>query len=218
MNEYLRLAKIKELENKLSLCGYDVETDVQSGAYTFDILAHRNRKENNEAKYIMVKTGRYSPKQIVLISAMRDYVEKTIEAEFELVIATPPRKKEIGFTEFESAFVDYIIDVFVGKEVSENENILECLDKLRELSHNTLIESVTDIDIDVLDVRDSEIFVMGVASLNVVLQFDDEIEGKMKFVDSYSCSFEVNVYDVFDYSGPTIEIDEFEINMLEDEE
>jgi|GEM_PF-3575590 len=216
LNEYLRLAKIQELEEKYSMRGFDVVINGESGGFTFDIVANAT-KRYHVSKYIMVKTGHYSVEQIVLISSMREYVEQTLGAEFELVIAKPPRKKEIVFADFEDALDKYIKDLFVGEESSENDDVIEQLEAIRDLSHDTLIEGVDDIELDSIYFDADDIVVKGVATINVILQFKSEGEDPIKVVDSYSCSFEAHVYDIYGYDGLSIEIEEFEIELPEDE-
>jgi hypothetical protein len=173
--KYYHTAKILELTEKYQSYGYNVVHDYIVNGFNFDLFVTKE----NEKIYIEVKSEAFSKEKSKKIIEMAAYVKSIENARFELIIATPPRKKNIEFENLSQIIFDYLI-----------ENIPSDLDSL---STHTRIEDVIDVDIDSVSITEYNIHIGGTASVEVELQYGSSREQEGELYDSFPLEFDLTL-------------------------
>lgn len=185
---YYHMAKILETVDKLEADGYIVQTDYRVDDLEFDIYATKN---NQKDLYIEVKSAKYSERAQKRITKMLEYVKSLENAKFELLVATPPLKKEIEIEDINNILAYYL-----------SENLPE---SLRSLSYKTVIDYVNDIELNSILITSNEIEVLGTGSIEIIMYADSEDEDG--FNDVFPCEFHLFLDMEFNiHEQPTIRL------------
>lgn len=185
LRKYIHELKVLEMIENLRNQGYQVFQNHKVGNFEFDIMAVSN---HNKTLYIEVRSGNLPKEQQQHITKMAEYVKSIPNSRFELVVANPPRTKDIEITGLETMLYDYII----------NEPSID----LYDLTYRTLIEGVCDVEIDNVQINKEEIIVSGSATVEVIhdLGEGDEID------DSFPLNFSVTLNHELEIVGDNNEI------------
>lgn len=170
---YLEEAKRAELAEQLQADGYHIELDSRSGDLRYDLVA----KKGAEKIAFQVKSRdalRDSKKQIEQLTS----AAKKLGYDFRLVIVTPPKEPSIEIQGFKEILLDYL----------QNNDFPQ---ELYDIASQPSIDSVVDVEIDILHVRKDDIQVAGSGTLEVTLVYGGGGEDGMTTQDEYPFEFEV---------------------------
>lgn len=174
----LHFLAIEQLAEEYTEKGYKVEKDSKIGKFQADLIAIKD----DEKIVIEVKAGRMDSSRKEQLAKLADHINSLGGYKFKVVIATPPKEKNIQISEFDDMIFDYLIN--------------ELPDDLDELSTHTTIETVSDVEIhDLIIHRENDINVIGQGVVEVRLQFGsvgDARRGDGHFqYDSFSFDFDL---------------------------
>lgn len=166
--------RLAELQEQLNSFGYQTEVDVQvgDGDLVFDLVA---TSENRRRAYV-VKVPSELRSAARRIDALRRAASEA-GFEFRLHVATPPQNKDIEIEGFEENLLIHMIDNVPSE--------------LETMSWNTVIEQVSDVDIDSVSIRDGEINVSGTAAVSIELQSSGSGEDSYSSPESFYFDFDV---------------------------
>ena len=171
--KYLHDMAVDQLAADYSQLGYRVAREEFIGQYRPDLVA-RNEKETI---IFEVKTGRIDEQLRQKLTAFSDYVKQMPSHTFRVVFATAPQIKTIEIDNLEELLTTYLIDI-------------EAPEALLELSSNTLIDEVSDVTINRINVSSTgELIISGIGAIDVTLQYGNSDGVEMS--DSYPFTFEV---------------------------
>jgi hypothetical protein len=153
LQRYLHDIAVEQIAEEYQEKGYVVSRKQPLGGYEADIVA----KKDNENIVIEVKSGKMSPARKEAIIQIGNYIKDRDNYKFLVVIATPPKDKKLEVEEIESLLSGYL---------SENPP-----QELIELSSNTTITRISDVDIDEITVSEDHIFVTGDGVVDVDLNW-----------------------------------------------
>lgn len=152
--EYLEAAKVEELAADLQQQGYRVVRDAQLGSQQFDLLAERD----GQRLAVEVKARSRLTESTADVIRLREAARAAGLSEFRLVVVVPPRVVDVSIENLETEFLRY----FADQGVPSN---------LDELSSETRIENVSDIEVESVSIHPSHIQVRGRATIDVELNF-----------------------------------------------
>lgn len=153
----LHFLAIQQLAEEYTEKGYKVEKESKIGKFQADLIAIKN----DEKIVIEVKAGRMDSSRKKQLAKLADYINSLGGYKFKVVIATPPKEKNIQISEFEDMIFDYLIN--------------DLPSELDELSTHTTIETVSDVEIhDLIIHRKNEINVIGQGVVEVRIQFGSD--------------------------------------------
>lgn len=197
--KHLHLIAIDQIAEDYLSKGYKVEREKKIGKYVADLVA----SNDNEKIVIEVKAGRMNPARKEQLAKLADYVNSLGEYKFKIVIARPPKEKNIQIADIEQLFFEF----FINDMPSE----------LDMLSTHTSIEMISSIEIhDLIIHQDNEINIIGQGIVDVELQFGSDGDQRRgdghKTYDSFP--FDFDLYLSYDSNkkleineGGTLEID-----------
>lgn len=153
----LHFLAIEQLAEEYKAKGYLVEKEKRLGKYIADLVVSKD----DEKIIFEIKAGRMTPERKEQLAKLIDFVNSLNDYKFKIIIARPPREKNIQIAEFKQLFLDYLISDFPSE--------------LDELSTHTTIETVSDIEIHDLIVHiENEINVIGQGVVEVRLQYGSD--------------------------------------------
>jgi hypothetical protein len=172
------MAKVLETVDELEKKGYSVQRDYRVDNFEFDIYATKN---NEKDLYIEVKIDKYSNDAQKRVIAMLEYVKGLGNAKFELIVASPPLKKDIEVEGLNEIIGNYLI-----------ENMPE---SLRSLSYKTVIESICDLEINSIFVAANDMKISGTGGVEASFYADSyDREG---IFDVFPCEFTIYLNNKF---------------------
>jgi len=169
--KYLHNMAIDQLFDEYSHLGYQVTREPLIGEYHADLMASKD----NETIIFEVKTGQMDSELRRRLAAFSAYVNQRPNHRFRVVFATPPQTKTIEVENLEELLVSYLTHQAFPPE-------------LVELSSNTLIDNVSDVEItsiSVLPTGELSIDATGIIEVTLRLGSSDGVE----IPDSYPFDF-----------------------------
>lgn len=151
--EYLEAAKIEEVAKDLEAAGYTVVRHVHEGDIVYDLVA---AKDDRKVVY-EVQAGSQLGKSAGTIRRLREQARERGYDEFRLVVVNPPRERVVEIPGLDGIFFDHMVN-----------NIPQELDML---SSHTLLEGVSQLDINAITVEAAGIRVVGSGVVDVELEY-----------------------------------------------
>lgn len=152
--EYLEAAKLEDIAADLARQGFEVTREPAGADSDFDLVARRG----DRVIAVEVKARSSLGDSAAQIAGLRKRALERGYSEFRLVVVNPPREAHIE--------IDRLCDVLA--EHLTNQAFPESLD---EVSTRTIIEGVTDLEIDSLEIDERGIHVVGSGSVDVELNY-----------------------------------------------
>lgn len=153
----LHFLAIEQLAEEYTEMGYKVEKGSKIGKFQTDLIAIKD----DEKIVIEVKAGRMDISKKKELAKLADYINSLGGYKFKVVIATPPKEKNIQISEFEDMIFESLIN--------------DLPPELDELSTHTTIETVSDVEIhDLIIHRKNDINVIGQGVVEVRIQFGSD--------------------------------------------
>ena len=172
--KHLRNAYLEHLRKSYKQEGF--KTYLEYGISSNLRVDFAARKKDKLVLY-EIKTGPFSDRQRKLVRKIREYIEQNApSAEFHLAILNPPPEKEISFEGLGSIIFNDIIEEGIPSE-------------LDTLSTHTNIDEVTDIEIDSINIDESNIYLSGNGQVGVILQYGSDSDRKHDDADESYESF-----------------------------
>jgi len=189
-DRYLEAAKTEELTDKLKKEGFEVQVEAGLGSQRYDIIA----KQGTKVVVYEVKSGSTLGEDAKNLALLRANAQQN-HAEFRLVVVSPPKETDIEFEELEEILTSYASNHLPSE--------------LAELSGNTQVEWVSDIQIDVIRISKTSIYVAGNASISVELEYGggDEKDG-MTTSDSFPLEFALDL----DHQFKIMDVETFDVD------
>lgn len=150
LDELLHALKIEEVADKYAAMGYSVRRQVHVGDFVADLVATKN----GSTVVIEVKTGRTLALDHRSLAQMSAEIRKMPGHAFDLVVANPPKPKEVVIQGLDEKLLRYLTD--------------HEPDELRRLPPHRIAE-VMDVDIHHLTWMAGSIRARGDAALTVCL-------------------------------------------------
>jgi hypothetical protein len=193
VKKHWREAAIEELVREYETKGYSTEVEVLVGDLTADIVA----RKGGEVVVIEVQPGQWSAGDSEAIKRLRNLAVRELGAEFRLVVATPPRDVDIEIAELEQI----LLDVFADELPSE----------LATLSRRTVVDEVSDIEIDALKVARGGVEVSGSGVASVELNDGSDSDRRNDRVltnhESFAFRFELRLSPELEVIESRIKVD-----------
>lgn len=175
--KYLHTIAIEQLRDEYLERNYSVFTDERIGEFKADLVV----KKDKEIIIIEVKSGKLSPDKKQSISNIGNYIKGNKNYRLLIAVVTLPSYKNIEIVELQE-----LIAVEIETDIPDNVN---------ELSENTVIDEISDVEISELTIDAELIHVKGDGVLGVTLNFGSREDG-LELSDSFPFSFELNLeYD-----------------------
>ncbi len=152
--QYLQAAKIEELTEDLQKQGYSVTAHPGGSESGFDVVAAKNQKRI--AIQVMAKSE--LGERASEISRMREMAKQMGFTEFRVLIVSPPRERHIEIDGIDDALLNYLLHEHPAQE-------------LMELSSDTQIENIHDVEIDSLTWHENEMQATGTAVVSAELSW-----------------------------------------------
>ena len=204
LNNYLiksfERANLEQIADTYREKGYSIKTDARIGPYRVDIVAIKG----DETIYIELKTHTESPEAKHRIKEMADYFKTIPNAKFIVAISRIPEFKTIVFDGIEGALYNFLTT--------------ELPSDLDALSTHTMIDSVSDINISLINIKDGLLYIICNGILGTILQYganseqeDNEETIYMSFPFKFkgSIGFEDGNYYVQECNKLTIDTDAY---------
>ncbi len=148
---------IEQLAEEYKAKGYRVKKETKIGGFQADLIAEKG----DEKIVFEVKAGRMTPAKKKHLAELADYINSLGNYKFKVVIATPPKEKNIQISGIE----DIIFEHLLNKLPSE----------LDELSTHTTVEAVSDLEIHDLKIHEkNSINILGHCIVDVRIQFGSD--------------------------------------------
>ena len=174
--DYLESAKTEELALRLSAEGYKVvrEASGPEGKEKYDLVAERG----NEKIVFEVKARARLKQESAQIRRLRKMAHQQGYNEFRLVVVNPPREVSVEIEGLSQILLNHLV-----------ENMPE---ELNELSTNTRIEDVSDLEFDSVSMSGEGIRVRGTGVADVVLEYGggEERDG-LRTREGYPLTFDI---------------------------
>jgi hypothetical protein len=129
LEKHLAEAAIEQLADDYSRQGFEVERGVRIGEDTADLVARKGDK----ILVFEVKTGQWTTEKRETARRLRDHAVQEQGARFVLVLAPPPRGKSLEIEGIEEILANLLQE--------------HCQGELSELSSQTRVAGVTDVDL-----------------------------------------------------------------------
>lgn len=198
LQKYLHRIAIEQIVEDYRQKGYIVSEEEKIGKYRADIIA----RKNNEIIVIEIKSGKMTPEKKERITGIGDYIRNQGDYKFLVVIATPPREKKLEINNIEQLLTQLMLE--------------ELPDELDQLSTHTMLDEVSDIDIDEILIDGKSIFVKGNGVVNIELQMGSNIDQRkgdgFKSSDNYPFDFDLTLEYNDTHVLQIIEVDKLEID------
>jgi len=173
IRKYLHDLTVDQLEDDYLANGWKISREEKIGGFAADLVV---RKQNKTIVF-EVKVGNVAGRKNEEIEKLSEEIKK-LGYEFRLVIPSPPKQREIEFIGLEQLLMDEMINDFPSE--------------LDELSSDTTIEEVSDIEIEELIISNTnDISVKGSGVVSVSLSYGG-VDGSVSD-DSYPFDFDVVV-------------------------
>jgi len=156
--DYLEAEKIEELAEDLRRSGYRVEREARLGNQQFDLLAQRD----GERVVVEVKARSRLKESVEQLARLRAAARKAGIDVFRLVVVNPPREVDVTIEGLDWELTNYLNEHLPGE--------------LDEISSGTIVEGVSDIEIDLADIKRDGMHVRGRASVDVQLNYGGGVE------------------------------------------
>lgn len=157
--EELHPLAVKQLSRDYKEKGYHVEEGKRVGRFKTDLFATKG----DEKIVFVVRAGKPSQEEKKgRMAKLADYLNAQGGYKLMVVFARAPKERKIVIEGIESLLRDWI-------EAEE-------YDQVMELSAHTVIEEVTDVDIEDADIDSGVIHVKGSGTLAVQLNFDPDVD------------------------------------------
>jgi Holliday junction resolvase len=174
--DYLEAEKIEQLADDLSRAGYVVEREVRIGDQRFDLIAQRN----GERLAFEVKARSRLQESAGQLARLRAAARQAGVDSFRLVVVNPPREVDVTIEGLNWELTRYL-----------QEHLPSELD---QISSETIVEDVSDIQIGVADLRRSGIHVRGTAAVDVQLNYDGGAQRDgLTETDSFPFTFDIEL-------------------------
>jgi Holliday junction resolvase len=174
LRKYLHDIAIDQLADDYSSKGWNVTREEKIGKYQADLVVRKADK----TIVFEVKAGKLTDEKKEQIEKLSDEIKK-LGHEFRLILANPPKEREIEIIGLDLLFFDQFIN--------------DTPDELLQLSSRTIVDEVSDIEVDELIINDGkDIYVKGKGIVSVSLEWgpsDDNVE----MDDSYPFTFEITL-------------------------
>lgn len=196
--KYLHEIAIEQIKDEYVDKGYKVLTEFKLGRNSADLVA----KKGEETIVFEIKSGKTSPIEKERISQIADYVKNKTNYKFLLVVATPPKEKNLEIDDLEQLLFEHFFEEFPPE--------------LMDLSSHTTLDEVADVDIDEIRISGNWIFVNGTGVVGLELEYGnagDHGEGEGYLTnDSFPFDFELTLG--YDESGKLYihEVDKLEVD------
>lgn len=182
LTKYLHDIAIEQIADEYVKMGYAVGKEVMLGKFIADIIAEKG----DEKIVIEVKSAKLTAEKKQQLAGLADYVNNLGGYKFLVVLASPPKEKNIELRGIEQLITDYIHN--------------ELPSSLDGLSTHTRPDEVNDVTIDKITISGNMFLVEGEGVVSVELQFDsdgDQINGEsFKTYDNFPFQFKMTVaYD-----------------------
>lgn len=198
LQKYLHRIAIEQIVEEYRQKGYIVSEEEKVGKYQADIIA----RKKNEIIVIEVKSGKMTPKKKEAITGIGNYVRNQGNYKFLVVIATPPREKKLEIDNIEHMLTQIMLE--------------ELPDELDQLSTHTMLDEVSDIDIDEISIDGKSILVKGNGVVNVELQMGSDGDQKrgdgFKSSDNFPFDFDITLEYNDNHELQIIEVDKLDID------
>lgn len=179
LQKYLHDIAIEQLKDEYSSNGYSVSIEEAIGKYQTDLVA----RKGDENIVIEVKANKLTAKRKKELMHLANYLQKLGNYKFLVVIASPPKEKNIVIDDIEPLLFNEMQEDFPAE--------------LIDLSSHTSLDEISDVVIDEISINHSEIYVKGNGTISVELQFGSSGDQKRGdgFVtsDSFPFEFELNL-------------------------
>lgn len=178
LKKYLHKIAVDQITHKYKEQGYKISVEEEIGEYTADIIA----RKKDEVIVIEVKTEKLSSKKMENLAGIADYIRKQKNHKFLIVFATPPREKEIEISPIEILLFKYLTNNFPSE--------------LDELSSQTIIENVSNVEVFSVNIDNSSISIEGYGVIDISLNlgssdnFDNKINESIPFDFDLILSFD----------------------------
>jgi len=156
LDKYLHNIAIEQIAEEYLQKGYEVSKENQIGKYQADIIA----KKGDETIVIEIKSGKMTPDKKETITQLGNYIHTQSNYKFIVVIATPPKEKKLEIINIDELLSSYFIEEFP--------------EELNELSTHTMMDEISDIDIDEIRIDGKSIFIKGDGVVSVELQYGSD--------------------------------------------
>jgi hypothetical protein len=150
--EYLEAAKVEEVAAHLRRQGYDVDASPAGADEGYDLLA---RKADRKVA-VLVKAQSELREAAAEIAKLREQALRDGYDEFRLVVVNPPHEKTVEIEGLSNLLTEYMTNHFPGE--------------LDQLSSHALIESVSGVEADSVEIGKDGIRVRGSGIVDVALQ------------------------------------------------
>lgn len=156
LQKYLHRIAIEQIIDEYKEKGFEVFEEEKIGKFQADIVA----RKDEETIVIEVKSGKMTPQKKEAIIGIGNYVRSQGNYKFLVVIANPPKEKKLEIMDIESLLFQTMIN--------------DLPDELDELSSHTLIDDISDVDIDEIEINKNSIYVTGNGVVDVELQMGSD--------------------------------------------
>jgi Holliday junction resolvase len=174
LRKYLHELAIDQLSEDYSSIGWAVSRGEKIGKYQTDLVVRKGGK----TIVFEIKAGKLTKDKKDQIGELSDEIKK-LGYEFRLILANPPKEREIEIIGLDLLFYDQFIN--------------DIPEELMQLSQRTRVEEVSDIEIEVLTLNDGEnIYVKGKGLVSVTLE-SGIAEDIAEMEDSYPFTFEITL-------------------------
>ena len=198
LQKYLHKIAIEQIVNEYRQKGYEVSEEERIGKFQADIVA----RKNEETIVIEVKSGKMTPNKKEAIIGIGNYVQSQGNYTFLVVIATPPKEKKLEIINIENMLFQTMID--------------ELPDELDELSTHTMIDEVSDVDIDEIFIDKTLVLVKGNGVVNVELQMgsdgDDRRGDAFKLTENFPFDFNITLEYNSKHELQITEVDKLDVD------
>ena len=179
---HLRNAFLEHLSVSFKLDGYETFSNYELSK---NLVADFAAKKDENLLIYEIKDGPFSELKRKQIKQIREYVENEIpNAEFRLAIINPPPEKDINIEGLEN-------------EILEDMTSHGTPSELDELSTHTMVDEIVDIEIDSIDVKDTNIFISGSGTVGVTLRYgsdsDERHDDGSESLDSFPFTFDLTM-------------------------
>jgi Holliday junction resolvase len=174
IRKYLHSLAIDQLADDYTSTGWEVTREEKIGKYQADLVVRKAGK----TIVFEIKAGKLTDNKKEQIEKLSVEI-KQLGYEFRLILANPPKEREIEIIGLEQLFYDHFIN--------------DTPEELNDLSSGTRIEEVSDIEIDELTINNGEdINVKGKGIVSVTLEWGPK-DDNAEMDDSYPFTFEVTL-------------------------
>lgn len=198
LQKYLHSIAIEQIADEYTQLGYVVSKEERLESFQADLIA----RKGGETIVIEVKSGKMTPQKKKAIIEIGNYVRNQGDYKFLVVIATPPKEKKLKVIDIEQLLFDYFSTNFP--------------DELDSLSTHTILENITDIDIDEISINRESIFVKGNGVVEIELQYGsdgDQCRGDgYKNHDNYPFKFAITLEYDEKYKLKIKDVEELEVD------